>query len=71
MSHIRDQWQSRKWRALILNQGSLEFINQCKAEVVVVKKLSSKIRDPEVSERNLEALRNGSLDFEVSYAIQN
>jgi len=68
MSHIRDQWQSRKYRALILGVGTEEFINQCKAEFEVGQKLVGKVRDPEVSRANREALRNGSLDFEVTHA---
>ena len=67
MSHIRDQWQSRKYRALILGVGSEEFINQCKAEFEGGQKLVGRVRDTEVSRSNLEALRNGSLNFEVTY----
>ena len=67
MSHIRDHWQFRKWRALILDQGSPEFIKQCKSEFEAGVRLGSRRRDPEVSRRNLEALRNGSLNFEVTY----
>lgn len=69
MSHIRDQWQSRKYRALILGVGTEQFIEQCKAEFRVGQELVSRRRDPDVSKGNLEALRNGSLNFEVSYAI--
>jgi len=68
MSHIRDQWQSRKYRALMLGVGTEEFINQCKAEFRVGQELVSRRRDPEVSRDNLEALRDGSLNFEVTYA---
>ena len=66
MNHIRANWQNRKYRALILGVGTPEFINQCKAEFEVGQKLVSRRRDPEVSRSNLEALRNGSLDFEVT-----
>ena len=65
---IRDHWQFRKWRALILDQGSPEFIAECIAEFEVGVKLGMRRRDPQVSKNNLEALRNGSLDFEVTYA---
>ena len=66
MSHIRDQWQSRKYRALILGVGTPEFINQCKAEFEVGQELVGRVRDPEISKRNLEALRSGSLNFIVT-----
>lgn len=66
MSHIRDQWQSRKYRALILGVGSPEFIKQCEDEFRVGQKLVSRRRDPEVSKNNLEALRNGSLNFIIT-----
>ena len=68
MNHIRANWQNRKYRALILGVGTPEFINQCKAEFKVGQELVGRRRDPEVSRSNLEALRNGSLDFEVTYA---
>jgi len=68
MSHIRDQWQSRKYRALILGVGTEQFIEQCKAEFRVGQELVSRRRDPDVSKGNLEALRNKSLNFEVTYA---
>ena len=67
-NHIRANWQFRKYRALILGVGTEEFINQCKAEFEVGQKLVSRRRDPEVSKANLEALRDGSLNFEVTYA---
>lgn len=67
-ANIRDHWQFRKWRALILDQGSPEFIAECVAEFEVGVRLGSRSRDPGVSKRNLEALRNGSLNFEVTYA---
>ena len=62
-NHIRDNWQNRKYRALILGVGTEEFINQCKAEFRVGQKLVSKVRDPDISRANIEALRNGSLNF--------
>ena len=65
-SHVRDQWQFRKYRALILGVGTPEFIEQCKAEFEIGQKLVSKVRDPRVSRANIKALRNGSLDFEVT-----
>ena len=68
MSHIRDQWQSRKYRALILGVGTPEFIKQCEDEFRVGQELVSRVRDPEVSRSNLEALKDGSLNFEVTYA---
>lgn len=68
MSHIRDQWQARKYRALMLGVGSPEFIKQCEDEFKIGQELVNKVRDPEVSKRNIEALRNGSLEFEVTYA---
>ena len=67
MSHIRDNWQNRKYRALILGVGTEEFIEQCKAEFSVGQELVSRRRDPEVSKSNLDKLRNGSLKFEVTY----
>ena len=66
-SHIRDQHNLRRWGALILGVGTPEFIEQCKAEVEIGQKLVNRRRDPEVSKGNLKALRNGSLDFEVTY----
>ena len=66
MSHIRANWQNRKYRALILAVGTEEFINQCKAEFEIGQRLVSKVRDPRVSKSNLEALRDGSLDFIIT-----
>ena len=66
-SHIRDQHNLRRWGALILGVGTEEFINQCKAEFEVGQKLVSRRRDPETSKKNIEALRNKSLEFEVTY----
>ena len=66
MSHIRDNWQFRKYRALILGVGTPEFINQCKAEFEVGQKLVGRVRDREVSRANREALRNGSLNFIIT-----
>lgn len=65
-SHVRDQYNLRRWGALILNVGTPEFIKQCEDEFKIGQELVNRVRDPEVSRRNLEALRSGSLDFEVS-----
>jgi len=65
---IRDHWQFKKWRALILDQGSPEFIAECVAEFEIGVRLGKRRRDPGVSKHNLEALRSGSLEFiEVTY----
>ena len=52
--------------ALIHGEGSEEFIQTCKDEFWIGQKLMQRVRDPEVSRRNLEALRNGSLNFEIT-----
>ena len=67
MSHIRDQWQARTYRALMLGVGSPEFIKQCEDEFKIGQELVNRVRDPDISRRNLEALRSGSLEFEVTY----
>jgi len=64
-ANIQGNWRGRKWHALILDQGSPEFIAECVAEFEVGVKLGMRRRDPEVSKRNLAALRNGSLNFIV------
>lgn len=66
-ANIRGNWRGRNWHALILDQGSPEFIAECIAEFEVGVKLGNRRRDPEISKNNLKALRNGSLDFEVTY----
>ena len=65
-ANLRGNWRGRNWHALILDQGSPEFIAECIAEFEVGVKLGMRRRDPEISKRNLEALRNGSLNFIVT-----
>lgn len=67
-ANIQGNWRGRNWHALILDQGSPEFIAECIAEFEEGVRLGMRRRDPAVSRHNLEALRDGSLDFEVTYA---
>jgi len=66
VANIQGNWRGRKWHALILDQGSQEFIAECVAEFEVGVRLGMRRRDLGVSKHNLEALRNGSLSFIVT-----
>ena len=65
-SHVRDQYNLRRWGALMLGVGTPEFINQCKAEFDIGQEMVGRRRDSDVSRSNLEALRNGSLNFIIT-----
>lgn len=50
-------------RALMYGIGHPDFIAECKADFFGRQKAMKLVRNPEVSRRNLEALRNGTLIF--------
>lgn len=52
--------------ALMQDRGTPEFIAECKAEFHSRMKMIARVRDPEVSRHNLEALRNGKLNFIIT-----
>jgi len=43
--------------------GHPDFIAECKTDFFNSMKMITRVRDPEVSRHNLEALRNGTLNF--------
>ena len=52
--------------ALMQDRGTPEFIASCKAEFHERMEMIVRVRDPAVSRHNLEALRNGKLNFIVT-----
>jgi hypothetical protein len=52
--------------ALMQGKGSPEFVAECKEDFFARMKMIEKVRDPNVSKHNLEALRNGKLNFIVT-----
>ena len=53
-------------RALMYGIGHPDFIAECKADFFGRQKMMKQVRDPAVSKHNLEALRNGKLNFIVT-----
>ena len=52
--------------ALMQGKGSPDFIAECKADFHERMAMISRVRDPNVSRHNLEALRNGKLNFIIT-----
>jgi len=46
--------------------GHPDFIAECKADFYGRMEAMNKVRDPAVSRHNLEALRNGKLNFIIT-----
>ena len=53
-------------RALMYGIGHPDFIAECKADFFGRMSMMQQVRDPEVSRHNLEALRNGKLNFIIT-----
>ena len=53
-------------RALMYDIGHPDFIEECKADFFNSMKMIARVRDPENSRHNLEALRNGKLNFIIT-----
>ncbi len=50
-------------RALMYDIGHPDFIEECKADFFNSMKMITRVRDPEVSRYNLEALKNRKFNF--------
>ena len=49
--------------ALVFGIGTPEYVKQCNEEFYSRMKMITRVRDPSVSRKNLEALKNGTLNF--------
>jgi len=52
--------------ALVNGIGTAEYVKECREEFYNRMAMITRVRDPESSRHNLEALRNGKLNFIIT-----